>query len=1069
MADDDDDFEDLFSFGTSTPGAPSSDTAKGAPTSTGSNDFDLLSDVSLSTTPGTGAGLTLTPGASASGRVTPTNATASTAAGAVPSLPTPKSSSSGIGDEFDALFGTPPATPATPRTPINLSSAEDRNSLLAIDEMDTPPNNHDGAAAVSAMRPSFENKLSSMDDFHVHDEDTRDMLDWLDDDTAGMKKVEPTIDISLDDSGDEGNVPTTGEDKVADGGEFGDDDDFDFDQMLAEADSNPKNVSTADKVVKTNNVQKETASTAVPSQQIQQSSAEAVADKVSTAIEDGRKDEPKVVPETTPGISSSPKPSLSPEENSRPSVSSATVEKELAFDEWEDDEAMEDLQLTSDLRNATQDQSTANAVMEGGATADAQKDGVGASSSTPATSAPAVVKPPSPKKIVFSSLSDAIRSNASTLDDVRSLFKKEHGIHNVNGEVGVSKDDRAHLWTKVICNKTLQDIEDGSLSDSYREWAKNKGDEVLKKMEEGEEYGAIIDSLLKQACGINPGDAAYESKKRELISLSYFHSRNSNHASDDIDPLISPVALAILQAGIPSAAASVVLSQIEPASMPLMRLSQEERFIAAKALHTDFYLLACYHLPLLVMHLDRHCAGWYWPKMNNKCNVDEVEQGATVNTEKADANDGEKQVGGATSDTLEDGGAEVKTPAGSAEKTQPEKKKKGDLEQNGLLPISWFVTNFAGDCGSSDLCLEHDSLLPLWDNLLTKGDHSIKYFLAISVLEKNSDALLMSRGDELKQELERILNFQETSFVVESFVGASDGNATSIANNDDGMVTEWLVSAKSLIEATPSSALELLRSADDRAVASLLKVRQSKMDEKLQAQLDADEAARKKEREERDKEAEKALNKARLSAYYRQYNPDKLDTIDQIMKLFDGRMGVLDEKLKRKYGKGFLPEDALKDQTRSFLMSVNQSITETRKHVTVAVAERRKKKAKSTADNRPSPKVVLEVSTTEVIPLICTTKGHDLATGKKMSISKRTSDTDAPLQFYLVDCRPESIAAEQGRFPTAVTLSPEKLQDPDELQKLTDLFESLRGACHICVMVSYCVLLSQHHLDHLAC
>ena len=51
---------------------------------------------------------------------------------------------------------------------------------------------------------------------------------------------------------------------------------------------------------------------------------------------------------------------------------------------------------------------------------------------------------------------------------------------------------------------------------------------------------------------------------------------------------------------------------------------------------------------------------------------------------------------------------------------------------------------------------------------------------------------------------------------------------------------------------------------------------------------------------ERDKEAEKALNKARLIAYYRQYNPEKVDTIDKILKLFDGRMGVLNEKLKKK-------------------------------------------------------------------------------------------------------------------------------------------------------------------------
>lgn len=69
-----------------------------------------------------------------------------------------------------------------------------------------------------------------------------------------------------------------------------------------------------------------------------------------------------------------------------------------------------------------------------------------------------------------------------------------------------------------------------------------------------------------------------------------------------------------------------------------------------------------------------------------------------------------------------------------------------------------------------------------------------------------------------------------------------------------------------------------------------------------------------------------------------------------------------------------------------------------------------------------------------------------------MCPAKRTSNTDSSLQFYLVDCRPESIASEQGRFPTSVALSPEKLQDPDELQKLTDMFESLRGAVHICVM-----------------
>ncbi len=134
-------------------------------------------------------------------------------------------------------------------------------------------------------------------------------------------------------------------------------------------------------------------------------------------------------------------------------------------------------------------------------------------------------------------------------------------------------------------------------------------------------------------------------------------------------------------------------------------------------------------------------------------------------------------------------------------------------------------------------------------------------------------------------------------------------------------------------------------------------------------------------------------------------------------------------------------------------MSVNQSIKETRKQVSGAMSVQRKKNAKLPTEIRSHTPVVLEVSATEVIPVICTTKFHHLSSGRTAS-SKMVSCSGFNLHFYLVDCRPESIALEQGRFPTAVALSPEKLQDPDELQKLTDMFESLRGTVHICVMVS---------------
>ena len=147
-------------------------------------------------------------------------------------------------------------------------------------------------------------------------------------------------------------------------------------------------------------------------------------------------------------------------------------------------------------------------------------------------------------------------------------------------------------------------------------------------------------------------------------------------------------------------------------------------------------------------------------------------------------------------------------------------------------------------------------------------------------------------GDELRKELEELFQFNEAP--VDSFVGSSDGGG------GDDMVSEWLSMSKSLIECTPSSVIELLRSADDRAVVNAIKLRQIQMEKELQAQADAHEAALKKERDERDAEEKKAEIKARLTAYYRTHNPEKIDTVDQILKLFEGRIEVLNEKLKKK-------------------------------------------------------------------------------------------------------------------------------------------------------------------------
>ena len=714
MADQDDDFEDLFSFGVTTPGAPSHT----------SNDLNTY--------------------------ITPRGGSASLAERGR----TPPSA----GDDFNDIFGTPPIATARLR---HLS-----------------------------------------DEFHVHDEDTRDMLEWLDDDDTGKK----------------GNDADNSGSPDSEGVKVSDDDDFDFDQMLA---GNSKG-STYEK------------ESGEP-QGVSAGEEKYLKENLHTEHDDSN-----------------------PMSLSKPTLSSC-IEKELSLDQWDDD---------NDGSRATDDnldEATKKADGDNSLNASPRpKDGVGAG-----------VASHSPQNTTFSSLADAIRASSSTIDDVRTLFSQEKAFNSVFDDVGVSNEDRAHLWIKVICGKTLDDIERGSLADSFQELQK-RGE--FAQEHNVSKYDAVIDTLFNEVCGMSHEYDGYEAKKQALIMLAYFQSRNKSSTSSSlcIDPLILPVALAILEAGIPPAAASVVLSLIEPSSMPLLRLEYDERYLAAKAESFDLYLLACYHLPMLVMHLDRHCPGWHWPKKNSKRNeIAANNNGTAIHVAEEEEEVGESANAGATK------------PDGRPEKERNTKKDRNDMEQNGLVPLSWFVTNFAGECGSS--CLVHKILLPLWDNILTKSDHSWKYFLAVAVLDKHSDILLMSRSDDLRIELEKILSLREDS-------------AGSQANSADGyeMTREWLSSAKSLKESTPSSVIELLRSADDRAVACALKVRQTKIDEEIQAQLEAEEAARKKEMLERDKEAEEALTKARLTAYYRTYNPEKVDTIDQILKLFDGRTSVLNEKLKRK-------------------------------------------------------------------------------------------------------------------------------------------------------------------------
>ena len=145
------------------------------------------------------------------------------------------------------------------------------------------------------------------------------------------------------------------------------------------------------------------------------------------------------------------------------------------------------------------------------------------------------------------------------------------------------------------------------------------------------------------------------------------------------------------------------------------------------------------------------------------------------------------------------------------------------------------------------------------------------------------------------------------------------------------------------------------------------------------------------------------LNRARLVAYYRQHAPDKEDKIDHILQTYAGRIALLDRKLQKKYG----------------------ASPELEAPATVS---------------RSAEGVCVSVQPSQVLPVVGWSP-------QQPSYRKPQS-----LKYYLIDARSDDAIEEQGRFPTAVCLSPEALMDPDQIAQNEERLESLRGAVHIVVM-----------------
>lgn len=351
-----------------------------------------------------------------------------------------------------------------------------------------------------------------------------------------------------------------------------------------------------------------------------------------------------------------------------------------------------------------------------------------------------------------------------------------------------------------------------------------------------------------------------------------------------------------------------------------------------------------------------------------------------------------------------------------------------NVDERGLVPPSWLVSLLAGDV----------SFLPVswmgqvWDWILTSPSRSVSFFLTLAVLERAADNLILLTGDELHKGLIKAFEFDD----------------------DSDWLGDWWETAKVLQTATPVSVLEQLQKAEDEAVQQAVLRRQERAEAALKARLAAERQAHIEEQERKAEEARARLNRARLVAFYRTHAPDKEGNIDKILETYSDKLEVLEAKLFKKYGESFNP--SLKEKKKE------EKITRAPNKLLATMSARRNVSNKEEEEAFPTDQieapaasktdqVAVLVKAEEVLPVVCWSKEAAAIRGANRR-AHITNSSGVPLKFFLVDSRSEEAAAEQGRFPTAVSLSPETMLDPEKLQKAEEQFESLRGAVHVVVM-----------------
>ena len=1020
MSDSDDEFDELFSFSTVNPTKPT--------TSSSPINFDLNDDSGIISS-------------------TPLDQVAASSAANTGSA----SNSKGSSDTTGSYYKVSPTTTDTTSTPALGNNDDDDDDIFGEFNLVADNTNEKKDDAANIM-----SSLHNEDDFHAMDADTREFLDFLEEPTKSTSSMPVTAANILDDDSDDGVMDFVDIDGPSDNIASVLDLTTELDTAIpvkhALSIESSEKGSTAEMVQQMSSIDlmddgEEDTQTTVSS------SVPEISMERKESVDKNNMEMPAPVKVPSPPRSSPKLPPLSPQSSPAKSVSSSSIPsspKQLSKPS------------TSPRRQVSTSSVQSNPYQPNSILAEMdEEEEIVNQSSTAKDDASLKIEnvEPTVPQITFDSLADAIRSSQSSMKDVNQ-FLYPHGSKTIEK---VTNEDRLHLWCKAICSKTYDDVQSSSLADSFTSWDETfdydafqegvenynlEQDFVHRLMEEVEaltkrvlgsesvimtesgEITRILTSMLvfyyrsnvvtveddtnmndlsreEKAAGLDDS-LLLEEDVTENVPMELGDENENNAITEgeekekkkthvEWNTLIAPIASTLLASGVDAAVASVMLSQIIPTSMPLVSLNKNEILHGARTLHQQLYFLVCYHFPLLVLHLDRCAPGWHWP--------------STSDDSKADS-------------SVADG------------ETATEKSR--NLESRGVIPISWFSSYLAGE--GVDSTLDINKLLPLWDIMLTTNDRSLNFFLALSLLERNSNNLLMLKGQELIDQLKALMSFSENDVEVESF----PGNKSNLSEGQE-FISVWTSNAYSLRDSTPYSIVESLGKTEDEAITKALELRSKLAMEKVAAELAAEAEAHRvaveKENARKLEERMQKYYKEKLEKFYSKHCPEKLDSVDRILEIYKDRYQLLDSKLQQKYGGGFLPFiSVFNPKVTSQPAQIVSSVEIRRKKIAAARAEER---AKGSADGLQEAKkkhqVAITVEASEIMPVVCANK-------------KAQMSSSLPLRFYLVDSRPEEAQKTQGGFPTAARLSPQDLMDPERIQKMVDMFEALRGAVHIVVM-----------------